>query len=132
MCSAALRSGAALTGSSSNLSERPDQMADEKSEKKPEVTIDAEREKEVLLGRLQAENKSLREELEAMKALESERAAAVAKAKAEKSAKAAQVPVALMTVLGEGRRSVKKGEQLRLSECVGLTAGEHYELVTLG
>lgn len=112
-------------------------MADTKTDKpvdapKPPQTADSEREKDVLIARLQGDVKRLTAEIEARDALDKERAEAEAKAKAAKVAFAVKVPVALVSMLGEGRRQIAPKSQLRDSELAGLTEGVHFEFVALG
>lgn len=99
---------------------------------KPLATIDTEREKDILIGRLKSEVVRLQAEVDARDALERERMDAEAKAKADKTAKAERVPVALMPILGDNRREVAPKQQLRATELPGLTEGEHFEYVILG
>lgn len=112
----------------------PDEKKTEPKDPKPappSAKTEDEREKDILIGRLTTDNKALREELDAMKALEAERDAAAAAAKSDKAAKAAKVPVAKTNILGDGRREVKPGDRLTANEAASLKEGEHFDLVSV-
>jgi len=89
--------------------------------------LDSESER-VLRGELADLREKLRLSEEKNEALESlleeqEKARAAAKAKKQNGP---LVPLAKIEILGEGRRVIKAGSQLRQSELDGLTEGVHY------
>jgi len=102
--------------------------------KPPEGTrpLDSETER-VLRGELADLREKLRladEKNEALESLLEEQEKARAAAKAKKST-GPKVPLAKIEILGEGRRVIKVGSQLRQSELEGLTEGVHYDLGAL-
>lgn len=113
-----------------------DSKNDKPDGKKPEppavksLSVDTEKELRaevaVLKEKLQlveGQNKALEELL-----AEQETARAAAKAKKESGPR---VPLAKIAIIGEGRRHIAPGSQLRQGEIGGLTEGVHYELGAL-
>jgi hypothetical protein len=106
-----------------------DDKASDKA-KKPEaikpLATDVEKDLRSQIGELKRELGLEQAKSKALEELLAEQDKARVDAKAKKGV-GPTVPRALVQILGEGRRVIQKGGQLRQSELDGLTMGEHFE-----
>lgn len=94
------------------------------------MSADTEKELRATIARLQDDLATSQAEVRALNELIAEQEKARADAKAKKLA-GPTGPIALVQILGEGRRVVKPGQSLKQSELDGLTEGEHFKLALL-
>lgn len=118
----------------------PNKPADDKpkSENKPEapaptvkpLTADVEKDLRAQVARLQHDLALKESECKALSELLAEQEKARAEAKAKKAA-GPKVPIAKVRILGEGRRWIEVGAQLRASEAASLVEGVHFDMGAL-
>lgn len=91
-----------------------------------------EQESALKIALLQEENAALKLKVAALEANESSRRDAEAAAKAAKAGeadRAKKTAIAMVSILGAGRREVRPGEPLTDGEIAGLAEGLHYQLL---